>query len=300
MFPTCSKRFFAGRNALSAVDLTISHPGDGREPMPSVVKSISSMGRRLNPQPCAPGRATLVVCSPRLGGETYNTPAARRGHSHADRGSRMPARRRRRWPPAAATRKAQDENEPAGEFPVEVTEAKFPARQRLAETSDLVLEVENAGDESIPDLAITLYTGDEKSDGPFNLRSEQEGLADPNRPVWILEDDYPKVLDRRPRPRRSSTPSRPPAPRRRRPTPIAFGAVAPGDSVGAVWRVTPVVRRHVHRQLRGRRRARRQGQGGHRRRQPGRGRVRGDDLDQAPEHARHRLRRSRSRALAAP
>jgi hypothetical protein len=133
----------------------------------------------------------------------------------------------------------QDENEPAGEFPVEVSTAKFPARQRLAETNDLVLEVENAGQETIPDLAITIYTGDVKADGPFNIRSEQEGLADPNRPVWILEDDYPKLLedgidladlDREPTAGAETAAT----------DTYAFGPLAPNESVTAVWRVTAV------------------------------------------------------------
>ncbi len=52
----------------------------------------------------------------------------------------------------------QDAGEPEGEFPVEVTGAEFAPKQKLAETSDLVLEVTNAGDETIPDLAVTLFT----------------------------------------------------------------------------------------------------------------------------------------------
>ena len=134
----------------------------------------------------------------------------------------------------------QDSNEVAGEFPVEVTSAKFPARQRLAQTSDLILEVENAGDETIPDLAITIFTGDEKADGPFNVRSEQQGLADPNRPVWILEDDYPKVFSAEIE--LSKLDAEPTAGAETAATDTyAFGPVAPGDSVTAVWRVTPVV-----------------------------------------------------------
>jgi hypothetical protein len=172
-----------------------------------------------------------------------------------DRGT--PPRRRRAWrsrtPAAAAAcllagvalaacggdEESQADNEPVGEFPVEVSSATFPARQRLGETSDLVLEVENAGDETIPDLAITLWTGDEKADGPFNLRSEQQGLADPNRPVWILENDYPKLL----------TDDIDPAELDDEPTAgaetaavntYAFGPVAPDESLAAVWRVTAV------------------------------------------------------------
>jgi hypothetical protein len=134
---------------------------------------------------------------------------------------------------------SQADNEPKGEFPVEVASAKFPARQRLAQTSDLVLEVENAGDETIPDLAITIFTGDEKADGPFNIRSEQADLADPNRPVWILENDYPKVLADGIDP--SELDAEPTAGAETAATDtFAFGPLAPGESQAAVWRVTPV------------------------------------------------------------
>lgn len=133
----------------------------------------------------------------------------------------------------------QDENEPVGEFPVEVTTAKFPPNQRLADTVDLQLAIENTGDEAVPDLAITIWTGDEKADGSFNTRSEQEGLADPNRPVWILENDYPKVLE--PGVELSELDQEPTAGAETAATnTYAFGSVAPGDTVHAVWRVTPV------------------------------------------------------------
>lgn len=133
----------------------------------------------------------------------------------------------------------QDENEPSGDYPVEVTQAKFPARQRLADTSDLQLEVENAGEETIPDLAITIYTGDEKADGSFNVRSDQQGLADPNRPVWILENNYPKVLE--PGDELAQLDEQPTAGAETANTDtFAFGPLPPGESITAVWRVTPV------------------------------------------------------------
>jgi hypothetical protein len=47
----------------------------------------------------------------------------------------------------------QDANEPEGEFPVAVNAAKFPTDQRLAQTSDLRLEIENTGSEQVPNLA---------------------------------------------------------------------------------------------------------------------------------------------------
>jgi hypothetical protein len=133
----------------------------------------------------------------------------------------------------------QDEDEPEGDFPVEVSSARFPTEQRLAQTSDLRLEVANAGEDTVPDLAVTIYTGDEKASGPFSIRSDQPGLADPNRPVWILEDGYPKLvtadtdldrLDQEPTAGAEAAQT----------DTFSFGALAPGDSRDIVWRVTPV------------------------------------------------------------
>jgi len=131
----------------------------------------------------------------------------------------------------------QDADEPAGDFPVDVTSARFPTDQRLAQTSDLELEIENAGDEDVPDLAVTIFTGDQPSSGSFSVRSEQPGLADPNRPVWILENGFPKLVT----PQVKDLETAPPAGAEAAQTnTFSFGAVPPGESKDIVWRVTPV------------------------------------------------------------
>lgn len=133
----------------------------------------------------------------------------------------------------------QDVDEPAGKFPVEVTAAKFPTTQRLAQTSDLIMEIENSGEETVPDLAVTIYTGDEKASEPFYIRSEQPGLADPSRPVWILEEGYPKLLTEDVR--LGNVDQAPPSGAEAAQTnTYSFGAVKPGDSKQIVFRVTPV------------------------------------------------------------
>lgn len=131
----------------------------------------------------------------------------------------------------------QDADEPAGEFPVEVVAAKFPTEQRLAETKDLELELENAGSEDIPDLAVTIFTGDEPSSGSFSVRSDQPGLADPNRPVWILEPGYPKLVT----PEVKDLDEAPPGGAEAAQTnTFSFGGLAPGQSKDIVWRLTPI------------------------------------------------------------
>jgi hypothetical protein len=72
----------------------------------------------------------------------------------------------------------QDEDEPSGEFPVEVVSATFPGGQKLGKVSDLELTVRNAGDEALPNLAVTVKG--------LSYRREETGLSDPNRPRFAL------------------------------------------------------------------------------------------------------------------
>lgn len=127
----------------------------------------------------------------------------------------------------------QDANEPAGNFPVEVTVSKFPTSQRLAETSDLILGVENTGDEPLSELAFTIETDDGKADGSFDTRLDDPSLANPSRPVWILENKYPRELGTPP-------PTGLSGGFRAQTNTFGFGPLDPGATKKIVWRVTPV------------------------------------------------------------
>ncbi len=71
----------------------------------------------------------------------------------------------------------QDANEPEGNFAVEVVDASFPGKQTLAKTSNLVITLRNAGDQTIPNIAVTV-------DGlNYRLTGDDVELADPSRPV---------------------------------------------------------------------------------------------------------------------
>jgi hypothetical protein len=148
---------------------------------------------------------------------------------------------------ACGSGQRQDVTEPSGNFPVTVVTSKFPVRQRLAQTADLELGVRNAGKKTIPNLAITIWTGPIKAgvtstgsgQGSFNIRENNPNLADPNRPVWILEQDYPKLLG--PGVTAKNLNRQPPAGAQAAQTDtFQFGAVSPGDTKAAVWRVTPI------------------------------------------------------------
>jgi hypothetical protein len=146
----------------------------------------------------------------------------------------------------------QDATGPSGNFAVEVTKAKFANHQKLADSGYLQLAIENAGDQTVPDLTVTINTVAEgqpnikspsystgSGQGSFNVRVDDPNLAFPFRPVWVLEQDYPKVIK----------PGQPLKQLAKTPTSGAasaatdtfqFGAVKPGDSKNMVWRVTPV------------------------------------------------------------
>ena len=53
----------------------------------------------------------------------------------------------------------QDKNEPSGTFNVDVVNATFPAKQRLAKQEQLVVEVRNTGQHSVPNVAVTIDPG---------------------------------------------------------------------------------------------------------------------------------------------
>jgi hypothetical protein len=72
----------------------------------------------------------------------------------------------------------QDEDEPEGEFPVAVVSASFPQDQTLAQSSNLVITLRNAGRKTIPNIAVTV-------DG-FNFRKPDPELADPERPQFVI------------------------------------------------------------------------------------------------------------------
>jgi len=142
----------------------------------------------------------------------------------------------------------QDANEPSGKFPVKVTEASFPNRQRISERTDMVLAIKNAGRKTLPDLAVTIYTGEIKAgttgsgpaQGSFSIRLDQPNLANPSRPVWILENNYPKLLGSGVTLANVDTAPTAGAAAAQTDT-FQFGRVKPGESKTIDWRVTPAM-----------------------------------------------------------
>ena len=51
---------------------------------------------------------------------------------------------------------SSDSNERAGTYDLRVTEASFPTEQQLGQTSLLRLGVRNSGEETVPNLTVTM------------------------------------------------------------------------------------------------------------------------------------------------
>ena len=118
-------------------------------------------------------------------------------------------------------------------YPVEIVTSEFPTRQHLAQRTTLRIGVRNTGDHAIPDLAVTIsLAGPEGRNSlePFSIRVNDPNLAVPDRPVWILESGFPQ-LDGAGEAAGATTANA---------KTFAFGAVKPGDTLTAVWDVTPV------------------------------------------------------------
>jgi hypothetical protein len=127
----------------------------------------------------------------------------------------------------------QNADEPSGDFPVAVTKAEFPTKQRLALTSFLKLGVKNTGDETVPELAFTIETNDGIADGSFNVRIDNPDVSNPNRPVWILEDKFPRATD-------DPVPEGISGGLRAQTNTYAFGPLEPGEQRTILWRLTAV------------------------------------------------------------
>ena len=87
---------------------------------------------------------------------------------------------------------AQSDNEPEGSYRLEVSDASFPAEQGIAEQSTMRIAVRNPGRKVVPNVAVTVETkGANAGDGltAFGQKSADSRLADPNRPIWILDKE---------------------------------------------------------------------------------------------------------------
>ena len=115
----------------------------------------------------------------------------------------------------------QDADEKEGDFQLSIVGADFPKQQSLAQRATLAIEVRNDGDEEAPNVALTVETAPPAGEAPrpFAQARKEPNLADPARPIWIL-DQGPRGGDTA----YTNT--------------WALGKLAPGQSKTFEWRVT--------------------------------------------------------------
>jgi hypothetical protein len=128
---------------------------------------------------------------------------------------------------------SSDGGEADASYPVKIVTAEFPAKQRLGETTLLRLGIRNTGREAVPALTVTISVGGEEGRNsalPFGYRDPQEGLAQPDRPVWALSAGYPKLNGSGERAGAETS----------SPKTFAFGPLKPNATAEAVWKLSAV------------------------------------------------------------
>jgi len=128
---------------------------------------------------------------------------------------------------------SSEPSEPTGAYDVAVTAASFPAEQDLGQTSLLKLGFRNTGDKAVPVLAVTISVAGKQGETsalPFGIHDPTPGLAQPDRPVWVLAATYPR-LQGSSEPGGASTSN---------PKTFAFGPLKPGETTKAVWKLSAV------------------------------------------------------------
>lgn len=121
-------------------------------------------------------------------------------------------------------------DQPTGEFPVEVIDAELKPSQTVAETYFMRVTVKNTGDRTIPALNTEIDLPGMGSTLAFAYADEQIGLAMDQRPVWVVEEGWPKRADQAGRGGTTNANK----------LTYEFGRLEPGETVEMVWRLVAV------------------------------------------------------------
>ncbi len=111
-----------------------------------------------------------------------------------------------------------------------MVKAQFPTSQLLAQTSLLRIGVRNTGDKTIPNLTVTVSVGGlagRTSALPFTIHDPQPGIAQPDRPVWVMAQSYPRFAGS----------GRAAGAQTSNPKTFAFGPLKPGAGTEVVWKL---------------------------------------------------------------
>jgi hypothetical protein len=95
------------------------------------------------------------------------------------------------------------------------------------------IEVRNTGHRAVPGLTVTVSIAGragQDSSLPFTVRSSEPGLAQPDRPVWVLSARYPRLAGS------SISAGAETADRKT----FDFGPLKPGRTTTAIWKLSAV------------------------------------------------------------
>jgi hypothetical protein len=90
---------------------------------------------------------------------------------------------------AACGGSSSGSDEPEGKYEMKVVKATFPTKQDLGQTSLMRIAVRNTGRKTVPAAGMTVSIAGEEgqtSSLPFGIHDPQPGLAQPDRPVWVV------------------------------------------------------------------------------------------------------------------
>jgi hypothetical protein len=135
---------------------------------------------------------------------------------------------------AACGESSSDANEAEGTYEMKVVKATFPTAQHLGQTSLMKIAVRNTGKKTVPAAAITVSVAGEEGQTsalPFGIRDPQPDLAQPDRPVWVLAEGYPKASGTTTKRGGATTSSR---------KTFDFGSLKPGATVEGIWKLSAV------------------------------------------------------------
>jgi hypothetical protein len=128
---------------------------------------------------------------------------------------------------------SSDANQEAGRFPVEVTSAQLPTRQQIGQTYLMRLGIRNTGRKALPALTVNVSIAGKEGQGstlPFAIHDPQPGLAQPDRPVWVLAARYPRFAG-------SSEPAGAESSNQKT---FDFGPLEAGATANLVWKLSAV------------------------------------------------------------
>jgi len=123
----------------------------------------------------------------------------------------------------------QDANEPETTYRVKATRVSFPRLQAVARPVNLEIDVRNAGTQTVPTVAVTVDS--------LTYNSRYAALADPRRPIWVVERGPGAIAV----PPVESQEISPPGGAQTAYTKTwALGSLPPGRTTRFVWKLAPV------------------------------------------------------------